>query len=94
MVDGILCEDRGMRLSVMMHDLPLVIDDILYSQRRGDHLTGGAEMIELTTCQRYDSHRQRTEFRVIDGRLGTRGSTEFGIEVVFFEWEIGVLRVL
>ena len=56
--DGILHKDARMRLTVEMHDLPLVVHQILKAQRRGDHLTRGTEMIELTTSQRHDGHFQ------------------------------------
>ena len=62
---GILYEDTRMGLTVQVHDLPLVVDQILESHRRGDHLPRRAEMIELPTCQRKDSHLQT-------GNLGIR----------------------
>ena len=46
---SVLHEDRGVRLTVEMHDLTLVVHQILKSQRGGDHLARGAEMIELAS---------------------------------------------
>ena len=66
MRNGILDKDGGMRLTVMMHDLPLVIDDILYRHSRGNHLPRCTEMKELATRQRYDSDREFMQFRVIN----------------------------
>ena len=56
--NGVLYEDRGMGLAVDMHDLALVVYEVLQAQRRGNHLTRRAEMIELTASQRQDSHFQ------------------------------------
>ena len=36
--DSILRKDAGMRFTVVMHDVALVVDEILDSQRRGYHL--------------------------------------------------------
>ena len=58
--DGILHKDAWMRLTVEMHNLPLVVHQILKAQRRGNHLPRSAEMIELTTSQRHDGHFQLT----------------------------------
>ena len=59
---GILYEDGGMGFAVDMHDLTLVVHQVLQAQRRGNHLTRGTEVIELTTCQRQNSHFQRGDF--------------------------------
>ena len=47
--DGILGKYAGMRLAVVVHDVTLVVDDVLNSNRRRNHLTRGTEMVELTT---------------------------------------------
>ena len=45
----ILREDAGMGLAVVVHDVALVVDDVLDGYRRGNHLARGAEMVELAT---------------------------------------------
>ena len=61
---GILHEDGRMRFAVVVHDVPLVTDNVLQGQCRGEHLTRCAEMIELTVVQRYDGHRQPVQVAV------------------------------
>ena len=68
---GILRENAGLRLAVVVHDVALVVDDTLDGHRRRDHLPRGAEMVELATRQRHNSHRELAQFRVVNGRFGT-----------------------
>ena len=79
----VLHEDAGVRLTVVVHDVALVVDDILNSQRRGNHLARGSEMVELATRQRHDGYRQRLQLRVVDGRLSAQGAAEIGVQVIF-----------
>ena len=58
-----------MRLAVMMHDVTLVVDNVLNGHRRGYHLPGRAEMIELATLQWNNGYRQVTQLGVIDGGM-------------------------
>ena len=87
--NGILREDGRMRLSVVMHDVALVVDNILYSNRRGNHFTAGSEMVELTTRQWHDGYRQLTQFRIVNCWVSTQRTTEFGVEIVLFERACG-----
>ena len=68
-----------------MHDAALVVHDILNGHRRTDHLTRRAKMIELTAWQRHHSHRQRLQFRVVNGGIGPQRTTELRIQIVFAE---------
>ena len=81
----ILHKDRGMGLAVDMHDLALIVHKVLQTHRRGNHLSRGAEVIELTTSQRQDGHRELTELRIVDRRLSAKATAELGIEVVFLK---------
>ena len=58
--NGILYEDTGMWLTVKMHDLALIVHQILKTQSRGNHLKRSTEMIELATGQGDDGHLQLT----------------------------------
>ena len=71
LVDGILGKDTGMRLTIVVHDIALVVDNVLDSHCRGNHFARGAEMVELATLQGNDSHREFVQFWVVDSRMGT-----------------------
>ena len=47
----ILHENRRMRLTVDVHNLALVVHQILDALHRGNHLPRGSEVVELTTGQ-------------------------------------------
>ena len=79
---GILHEDAGVRLTVVVHDLTLVVHQILDGQRRGDHLARGAEVVELTTCQWHDGHTELPQLLVDDQRVCAQCASELGIQVV------------
>ena len=85
MRNGVLRENARMRLAVVMHDVALVVHDILNGHRRADHFARRTEMIELTAWQRHHSHRQRFQFWVINGRIGPQCTTEFRIQIIFAE---------
>jgi hypothetical protein len=42
-------------------------------------------MIELATSQRENGHLQLSQLIVDEGGIGTQGTAELGIEIVFFE---------
>jgi hypothetical protein len=42
-------------------------------------------MVEFAARKGHNSHGELAEFGVIDGRVGAKGATEFGVEVVLFE---------
>ena len=54
--DGILHKNARMGFTVEVHNLPLVVDEVLESHRRRNHLSRRAEMIELPTSQRDNDH--------------------------------------
>ena len=47
--DGILYEHCRMRLQRVVHDLPLVVDEILDRQGRGEEFVGRAKMVKFAT---------------------------------------------
>ena len=65
-----------------MHNLALVVDEVLQRQRRADHLTTGAEVVELTARQGQYGHAELSQFRVVDERVGAQRTAELAIEVV------------
>ena len=81
---SILHKDRGMGLAIQMHNLALIVHQILKPQRRGDHLLRRTEMIELTTIQGHNSHTQIGYFTIGLGRISAQGTAKLAIEVVFF----------
>ena len=90
---SILHEHSRMRLHLMVHDLTLIDNDILYIQRRGKQFAAGAIMIELTTRQRQDSYAQLIEFLVDNARIFTQCKTKLGIHIVEREFAIFVRTV-
>ena len=80
---GILYKDRGMGLTIKVHDLTLVVDKILQSHRRRNHLPRCAKVVELTTCQRKDRHLQLSQFFVEDCGVCAETTTELSIKVVW-----------
>ena len=72
LADGILYEDAGMGFAVQVHYLALVADKILYSECRRYHLARRAEMIELPTRQRQDSHTQGAQLSIVNRGVGTQ----------------------
>ena len=91
---GILHEDRGMGFAVDMHDLTLVVHKILQTQRRGNHLTRCAEMIELAPSQRQDGHLQGGYLIIGLRGVSAQGTAELGIKIVFLEIIRGTLAPL
>ena len=81
---GILHEDGGMGFAVDMHDLALIVYKVLQAQRRGNHLTRGAEVIELPTCQGQNGHFQGGYLIVGLRGVCAQGTAELRVEVVFF----------
>ena len=79
---GILLKNRGMRLSRVVKNLALVIDEVLNRQHRRNQLARSAEMIEFAARQGQNRHFQLRKFVVAEGRLGAEAASEFGIEVV------------
>ena len=73
-----------MGLAIQMHNLALIVHQILKPQRRGDHLLRRTEMIELTTIQGHNSHTQIGYFTIGLGRISAQGTAKLAIEVVFF----------
>ena len=57
--EGILHEDRGMRLAIDMHDLALVVHEVLQAQRRSNHLTRCTEVVEFASRQWQNGNLQR-----------------------------------
>ena len=84
---GILYEDAGMWFAVVVHDVALVVDDILNGQRRRNHLPRRAEMVELTARQRYDGYCQLVQFFVFNEGVSAQRTTELSVEVVLLEGE-------
>ena len=82
---GILHEDGGMGLAVVVHDAALVGDDVLQLGHRRDHLARRPEMVELTTLQSHDGHRQLAQLRVVEFWVCAQRTAEVGIEVVVSE---------
>ena len=79
----ILYENGGMGFAVDVHNLPLVVLQILNTNHRGNHLTGGSEMIELTPSQGQDSHLQLMKSLVSEGGICSQSTAKLRIEVVF-----------
>ena len=65
----VLNKNRRVRFPVQVHYLSLVVYKILQPQRRGYHLLGCAEVIELTTSQRNNSYRQLRELTIRHRRV-------------------------
>ena len=62
--DGILHKDAGMRFTTMVHNLALIVNQVLNAEGRRNHLARSSEMVELATLQRYDGHRELRELIV------------------------------
>ena len=75
--NGVLRKNAGMGLAVVVHDVALVVDDVLNSYRRGNHLARSAEMIELATRQRNDRHAELLQFRIVNGGVRTQRTAKF-----------------
>ena len=71
-----------MGLTTMMKYLPLVVDKVLYGERRRDDLTRCAKMIELSTRQRKDGNAELRELLIAEGGVGAKTASEVGVEVV------------
>ena len=54
---GILGENGGMRFDFALFDLPLVCNQVLQGEGRGDQFTAGAVMVEFAAFERQDSER-------------------------------------
>ena len=80
---GVLSKDARMWLTVMVHDVTLVVHHILDSYRRGYHLPRGTIVIERSPCQRHNSHCQFVQFRVVNGRMCAQRTTKLRIQVIF-----------
>ena len=81
----ILHENRGMGLTVDVHNLALVVYQILDALHRGDHLPRGSEVVELTTGQWQNGDFQLSQFVVGNSRISTERTTELRIEVIFLD---------
>ena len=68
---GILCENRGMRLAVVVHDVPLVVHDILNGHRRRNHLARSTEVVKLASLQGDDGYGQLAELGVVNQGIRT-----------------------
>ena len=79
----ILHENGRMGLTVEMHDLPLVVLQILDTHSRGNHLARGAKVVELTTCQGNDSHTKTGDITIGRCRVCAKCTTKLAIEIVF-----------
>ena len=72
-----------MGFAIDMHNLTLIVHEVLQAQRGGNHLTRRTEMIELTTSQREDGHLQRRHLFIGLRGVCAEGTAKLGIEVVF-----------
>ena len=79
---SVLDKHSRMRFYLPVHDLPLVVYQILYSQCRRNKLTTGSVMIKLTSGQRQNSHAQRVKFIVHHTRMLSQCQSEIGIHVI------------
>ena len=57
--ERVLYEDRGMRFAVDMHNLALVVYEVLQAQRRSNHLTRCTEVVEFASRQWQNGNLQR-----------------------------------
>ena len=80
--DGILNKNRRMGFAIMVHNLPLIADDILQREGRRNHLAGSAEMIELATRERHYGHGQLAQGGVVERGMRAQRTSEVGIQVV------------
>ena len=83
--DGILHEHRRMGFARMMHNLSLVILQILNSNHRRNQFTGSTEMVKLTTGKRQYRNLQFSQLRVIHRGMGSQSQTKFTVEIVFLQ---------
>ena len=61
---GILGENGGMRFDFALFDLPLVCNQVLQGEGRGDQFTAGAVMVEFAAFERQDSDREGPDLRI------------------------------
>ena len=83
--NAVLRKNAGVRLAVIMHDVALVVDNVLYGQRRGNHFTGGAKVVEFTTRQGDYGHRKTSQLVISHRWVGAKATSEFRVEVVLLE---------
>ena len=73
---GILSKHGGMRFHLVVHDFPLVDDQILDIQRRRNQFPACSVMIKLSTRKRQDGHTQLIEFFIDDAGMLTERQSE------------------
>ena len=79
---GVLGEDGGIGFHLAVHDLTLVGHLVLQGNGARKQLVAGAVVVELTTRQGQDGHRQGVQLVVGNARMSAQRPTEVGIEVV------------
>ena len=85
----VLHEDRRMGLAVVVHNLALVVHDVLYGEHRREQLVRCAEMVELAARQRQYHGLQRIHRLVLHARLVAESTAEFAVHVVVYHLVLG-----
>src|SRR3712207_2915349 len=81
----------------MVHDLTLVIDQILNGQRGRKKLMASPKMIKFATLQRQDRHLQISQIIIRQRRMSTQSTAKSAIKIIFLEltrWRLRLLRQL
>ena len=71
-----------MGLAVVVHNLALVVHDVLYGEHRREQLVRCAEMVELAARQRQYHGLQRVHSLVLNARLVAESAAELAVHVV------------
>ena len=78
----VLGEHGGMGLERVVHDLALVVDDILDVKHRRDYLMRRTEVIELSAGQRQYGHLEVVDLGVVDGGVGAETAAKLAVHVI------------
>ena len=89
---GVLHEDRRMWLAVVVHNLALVVHNVLYGEHRREQLVRCAEMVELATWQRQYHGLQCVYRLVLHARLVAESAAELAVHVVVHHLDRGYVR--
>ncbi len=65
-----------MGLAVAVHDLALVVDNVLHGEGRADHLASGAVVVELSARQGDYGYLELAQFRIGYTGIGAQGASE------------------
>ena len=83
---SILNKHGRMRFYLLVHNLPLVVYQILYCQCRRNKFTTGSVMIKLPSGQRQNSHTQLVKLIVHRTRMLSQCKSEIRIHVIIREF--------